>query len=240
VVSVFDVARHGEATYITMEYLEGKSLRAWLRENRRAGREIPLSAAVSILTQVLAGLAEAHRQNIVHRDLKPENVMLVGDPLAGECRLKLLDFAIARALDAGDALTRTGAVVGTPAYMAPEQRAGADAMGPPADLWAAGAMLYEILTEVPPEGRWPAPSEVRPDLPAALDAVVSKALEHHPKRRYASSGEMASALGSLGKTTEKVNEGRLNEAIEDDMVQGLMAQVLRDPEAGLAEARPLQ
>jgi len=194
IVRVFDVSEHEGRYYLTMEYLEGRSLRSWIEENRKADRDVPLEEATRILGGILSGLGEAHRAGVIHRDLKPENVMLAGEPHAEALSVKILDFGIARALGSDEGLTQTGAAVGTPAYMAPEQETSAASVGPEADLYAAGAILYEILMGVAPRGRWGVPSEVRPDLPKAIDGICGKALEAHPKRRFRTGEEFVEAL----------------------------------------------
>jgi len=170
IVAVFDVSEHDGTFFLTMEYLDGQSLRAWIQRNLRAEREVPLETAVRILDGILAGLAEAHRSGIVHRDLKPENVMLLGDPSIEDGTVKILEFGIARALDSVERLTAQGTALGTPIYMAPEQETGAELSGPEADL------------------------------PAALDPIIEKALEHHPRLRFRKAEEFAAALHGICRT----------------------------------------
>src|SRR5688572_15931949 len=165
IVDVYDMGHTPDGRpYLVMELLEGEDLHAVLGHSRRLFVEISLA----IIDQVLAGLGAAHRAGIVHRDLKPENVFLTEDQ--EDCpRVKLLDFGAAQLDDADGSrsrLTREGAVVGTPWYMAPEQ-----AVGRPvdhrADLYAAGVLLFEMLS-----GRLPHPSRTRRE---AMVAVASQA-----------------------------------------------------------------
>ena len=155
------------------------------------------------LVESLASAVEhAHRRGIIHRDLKPSNVMLSeGD------HAKLTDFGLAKRLDAGAGLTETGALLGSPWYMAPEQALG-EVVGPAADIYGLGTILYELLT-----GRTPfagegvlrtlalaaseppcAPRRIRPSVPRDLEAICLKCLEKNPERRYASAGELAADL----------------------------------------------
>ncbi|HEY6461839.1 MAG TPA: serine/threonine-protein kinase, partial [Polyangiaceae bacterium] len=130
--------------YLVMELLEGVPLGAYTQN----GGRVPMAQAVPILQGILAGLAAAHAQGIVHRDLKPDNVFLTraGD---GTFVVKVLDFGIAKVMDAAGGMgsrTRTGMLLGTPAYMSPEQIKNARDVDQRADLWSAGVMFYEMLT----------------------------------------------------------------------------------------------
>ena len=194
IVSVYDVSVGDGVCYLSMEFLDGQSLRGYLLEHLRARREVPLAAACRIVRGILAGLGAAHEAGVVHRDLKPENVMLLGDPAGDDLRVKLLDFGIARALRGQDSLTVAGAAMGTPIYMAPEQETGAETAGPEADLYSAAVIFYELLLGIPPRGRWELPGKVRPGLPSALDAFFETALQSHPARRFASVAAFAAAM----------------------------------------------
>lgn len=208
IVRVFDVATAEDGTpYIVMELLSGVPLSAYTR----AGVRVPMGQAASILQGILAGLSAAHAQGIVHRDLKPENVFLARDP-AGTFTAKLVDFGIAKVMDAAGGMgskTRTGALLGTPAYMSPEQIRNAKDVDARADLWSAGVMLYEMLT-----GRvaFPAPTEyarlaavlntqpprietVDPQF-APLAAFVAQAMEKDRAVRFQTGLEMARALAA--------------------------------------------
>lgn len=206
IAGVFDFGQDGERYYMVMELAEGHDLARLLRE------EGPLSPerSVRIGSQIAFALDHAHAAGVVHRDIKPPNVII------GEAdRVKVTDFGIARAIGEST-LTATGSVLGTAHYISPEQ-AGGGVVGPSADIYALGIVLYEMLTgslpftgdsalavamrhvsdEVPP------PSELNPEIPANLDAVVAGATAKDPNDRFSSAREMADALeGALGSTAE--------------------------------------
>lgn len=200
IVNVYDVATSGGRTYLTMERLDGRTLRDYLAGFVDRDTPVPLAVATAIIDQVLDGLQAAHQAGVVHRDLKPENLMLLGDPAGADLRVKVLDFGIARAVQSGAGLTSATTRIGTPLYLAPEQVTATDNIGPAADLYSLSAVFYELLTGVPPVGRWRRPSEVRADLPAAVDRVIEKGLEPIPRQRYANAAAMREdlqqALGS--------------------------------------------
>ena len=167
IVAVHDFGEHDGECYLVMEYVPGGSL----------AKRIPLppAQAVPILIQVCDALSCAHQQGIVHRDIKPDNILMDGD------RVKVSDFGIARILRQPP-VTASNVAVGTPAYLAPEARAGASP-DPRQDVFALGAMLYEMITGQPPVG-------ALDTLPAALDVVVRRALAPDPAKRYAGADEM--------------------------------------------------
>ncbi|WP_407696420.1 Stk1 family PASTA domain-containing Ser/Thr kinase [Sphaerisporangium corydalis] len=188
VVHVFDQGTDGEHVYLSMEYVPGRTLRDVLRDRGR----LPAREALEIMIPVLAALGAAHQAGMVHRDVKPENVLLTDDG-----RVKVVDFGLARAVDAGNQ-TKTGVMIGTIAYMSPEQvTAGvADARS---DVYAAGVMLFELLTGHQPyqgenpmsvayrhvHDRVPAPSSLAADVPPPLDALVLSATDRDQNRRPA-------------------------------------------------------
>ncbi|WP_438039357.1 serine/threonine-protein kinase [Sorangium sp. So ce128] len=189
--------------WLAMEWLEGEDLAARIA---RAGLGVDDSVALALAAA--EALAAAHAHGVIHRDIKPSNIFLVGgDPR----RIKLIDFGIARLSGATSLHTRTGVVMGTPGYLAPEQARGerADAR---ADVFALGAVLFECLTGRPAFAGTdvlavlarlllePAPRvrELRPDVPPALDALVARLLAKDPAARPASAAEVAAALRALG------------------------------------------
>ena len=181
--------------FLVLEYLEGKNLQQELRD---AG-PFPVERAVGIALQVASALGAAHSQSIIHRDLKSENVFLVERDGRAD-HVKVLDFGVARFASHGEKLTAEGATLGTPECMAPEQLSDPDTVDVRIDIWALGILIYELLAgQTPFHGiagpailysimiDKPAPlHERRPDVPAALDAVVQKALSKKREDRHAS------------------------------------------------------
>jgi eukaryotic-like serine/threonine-protein kinase len=215
IVQVYDTGVDAGRHYIVMEYVEGKSVAQLLQTRGRLGPD----SAVEIGIQACAGLEYAHRQGIIHRDVKPGNLMVIGgpagrrrrdssahDPPTGEMTIKLTDFGIARA-SAQTRLTQVGSVVGTAAYLAPEQARGEEAT-PAADVYALGVVLYQILTgRLPWEGSTLAelairrenerplpPTSYDPDVPETLSRAVLRALEGDVEARYSTARELAAAL----------------------------------------------
>jgi hypothetical protein len=203
IVQVYDTGVDEDRHYIVMEYVEGRSGAQILQ--RQGPVEPEIAAEIGI--QSCAGLDYAHRRGIIHRDVKPGNLMIVGGPVGGgEMVVKLTDFGIARALEQ-TRITQVGSVVGTAAYLAPEQVRGEEAT-PATDVYALGVVLYQFLTgRLPYEGSSLAELAVRqqnekplpPDtynseVPETLGAAVLRALEGDPNRRYASADELAAGL----------------------------------------------
>jgi serine/threonine-protein kinase len=194
---------------LVMEYLEGESVYAVLARERT----LPPARVVPIVGQVALGLAAAHEKRLVHRDLKPGNVFLCTvDGAPGRDAVKLLDFGVARDNSAHAAqLTATGAVIGTPSYMSPEQIRGERELDHRTDVWSLGVLVYECLTGRLPFvgksyqaalagilGEAPTPPSsfvgAQP-LPRALDAWIDRALAKRPEDRFPSVGALADALG---------------------------------------------
>jgi tetratricopeptide (TPR) repeat protein len=205
VVDVYDAGLHGETPYLVMELLRGESLGA------RMTREGPLPAtsASAIVLQALQGIGAAHRAGIVHRDLKPDNLFLAQPPAGGEPVVKIVDFGISKiaAGEAALAATQTGTIMGTPHYMSPEQMRGS-VLDARTDLYSLGAVLFHALTGREPfvaesypalimaivSDDAPSPRSLRPDLPAALESVILRAMAKDRDRRFQSADEFASGL----------------------------------------------
>jgi len=198
VCRVYEFNRLGGVAYTSMEFVEGESLRSVL--NRFGG--LPQRKAVDLALQICSGLKEAHAQGIVHRDLKPENVMI-----DAQGNVKIMDFGIARSMEAGTRLT--GSMVGTPAYMAPEQVAGKP-VDYRTDIYSLGLMLYEMFTGSPAfradnpvavalkqmREEPPLPREVEPNVPVSAERIILKCLEKEPDRRFQSVADLESTLKS--------------------------------------------
>jgi beta-lactam-binding protein with PASTA domain/tRNA A-37 threonylcarbamoyl transferase component Bud32 len=202
IVAVYDTgevaAESGTLPYIVMEYVDGQTL----REIVKTTGPMTQQRVIEVMADVCAALDFSHRHNIIHRDVKPANIMI---NRAGA--VKVMDFGIARALGEGQNVTQTAAVIGTAQYLSPEQARG-EAVDARSDVYAAGCVLFELLTGDPPfTGDTPVavayqhvredprrPSDINPSIPAALDAVVLKALSKNPLNRYQSAAEMRSDL----------------------------------------------
>ena len=193
IVAVYDVGQSNGQPFVSMEFLEGQSLRAWHREKVQSNEDVPLRIAARIIAEIMDGLNAAHTAGVIHRDLKPENIILMSDPADDKAPLKILDFGIARA--AGAALeSGTGTGLGTPRYMAPEQITNADSAGPPADIYSSSVIFYELLVGVLPQGHWQPPSGGRSDVPTGIDELIEKGLSNRPANRAQSASEYRKAL----------------------------------------------
>jgi serine/threonine-protein kinase len=243
IVTVFEIGdEHGEP-YIVMECVDGEPLDKILR----AGSQVSLADKLEILEKICSALGYAHRKNVIHRDVKPANIFVQRDGTA-----KLLDFGIARPekRDGDLNLTRTGTIVGTVPYMAPE-RLRNETLDGRSDIFAAGVVLYQILTgKLPFTGLadpeimfkilrepFPLPSTVNPDCPPSLEYIVDRALAKNPDDRYQTAEEMAADLSTAVSELhqEQINQQlpdaqRLIEAEEFAKARTLLLQLLKlDP-----------
>ncbi len=199
IVQIFDVGNHAGMPYFVLEYCGGGTLADRLR-----GTPLPPREAAQTVARVARAIQAAHERGIVHRDLKPGNVLLdaAGQP-------KVSDFGLARRLEAEVGMTHSGAVLGTPSYMAPEQAAGRIRdVGPATDVYALGAILYECLTGRPPfrgeailetlnqvvTSEPVPPRRLNPAVPRDLESICLKCLQKEPARRYATAAQLADDL----------------------------------------------
>ena len=207
IIRIFDLGHAEGMRFITMEYIDGEDLSSLLVKRGK----LPAAEAVAIVMQVARGLEAAHAEGVVHRDLKPQNIML--DP---QGKVSVMDFGIARSVDASN-MTRTGALMGTPTYMSPEQAQG-QKVDARSDLYTLGIILYELLTgKAPFEADNPmatlvrrlhekpkAPIEVEPGIPKALNEIVLKMLATQAADRYQTASELLRDLD----TWEAARTGR--------------------------------
>ncbi len=229
VVQVYAIGEHEGQPYFSLEYCGGGSLAEKLQ-----GRPQPPCAAAHLVETLARAMQEAHQRQIVHRDLKPANVLLDEDGTP-----KITDFGLAKRLDEVGR-TQSGAIMGTPSYMAPEQANGRVwEIGPPADIYSLGAILYELLTGRPPfqaetaldiilqvvANEPPLPSQSHPDTPRDLEAICVKCLEKDPKRRYASAAELADDL-------RRFQDGEPVRARSVNVLNQLARSLGRDQSAG--------
>jgi serine/threonine-protein kinase len=213
VCPIYDVGEHDEHPYVVMAYVEGRSLAQRLTEQ---GRYEDVAEAVAVIRQLLDGLDAIHRHRIIHRDIKPSNILIneLGQAI-------LADFGLARLEDSDEQLTSDGVVVGSPAYMAPEQAANqATALGPWTDLYSAGVVLFQMLTgQLPFEGSRltvlsriiredpPSPTRVRPDLDLALATVVLTSMAREPRSRFQTARQFDEALANWSRSLSRAPGG---------------------------------
>ncbi len=199
VLQIFEIGQVQDRPFYSMEYVPGGNLDQYLADASFTPRE-----AARLIETLARAVHAAHERGIVHRDLKPANVLIAADGTP-----KIADFGLAKRLDEDSGHTMTGEILGTPAYMSPEQAAGVKDVGPATDIYSLGAILYELLTHRPPfQGASPLdalrqvtgedpvpPSKLVTGLPRDLEAICLKCLEKSPGRRYGSALELADDLG---------------------------------------------
>ncbi|HKQ70592.1 MAG TPA: serine/threonine-protein kinase, partial [Polyangiaceae bacterium] len=222
------------APYMVMEYLEGGDLSQVLQSRG----PLPLEEAVEYVLQAAEAIAQAHVLGIVHRDLKPANLFLLRRP-DNTNAVKVLDFGISKVMpgkgsSSDNAMTRTRTVMGSPLYMSPEQMASTRDVDGRTDIWALGAILYELVAGEPPfnadtmpqlcalilNGPTPSIRSVRPNAPSGLDAVLRRCLEKDPQKRFANIAEFANALGDFAPKRARTSIERISRVIDAASVSG--------------------
>jgi WD40 repeat protein/tRNA A-37 threonylcarbamoyl transferase component Bud32 len=238
IVQLHEVGEHDGLPFFSLEYCDGGSL-----DKKTSGQPLPFREAAELIEKLARAVHYAHSRGVVHRDLKPANILLVSggvvsgessSPAAHDSSLtthhpKITDFGLAKQMDAGSDVSRTGAVLGTPSYMAPEQAQGkVHAVGPPVDIHALGTILYEFLTGRPPFRGDSAldtmrrvmndepipPSRLRPGTPRDLETICLKCLRKPPALRYATAEALAEDLHHYlaGEPISARRVGRLERA----------------------------
>jgi serine/threonine protein kinase len=235
---VHDSGETAGQLWFTMPFVEGESLRDRLRREQ----QLPVEVALRIATDAARALQYAHEHSVIHRDIKPENLLLTKDGST-----LVADFGIAKALSGGDdRLTETGISVGTPAYMSPEQATGDRTLDARTDVYALGAVLYEMLAGEPPftgptaqaviakrfSGEVPRVRRVRPSVPESVELAVIRALAPVPADRFASAIEFARALEPTIATPTATPTVPLGSAVR-------AASVTSQPLRKLARRRPV-
>ncbi|MFH2219898.1 MAG: FHA domain-containing serine/threonine-protein kinase [Pseudomonadota bacterium] len=207
-VAIHDVGIEKKFCYITMEYLEGETLRKYTRSHNL----LPMRKVIDYMADITNALDYAHQQGIIHRDIKPANIMLLKNGM-----VKITDFGTAKIVDLSQ--TQTGVLQGTPYYMSPEQSAG-EKVDKRSDIFSVGVMLFQLLTgKLPFHGAtpWllrneilnqphPDPREYNPEIIEPVVAIIDKSLEKDRKRRYQRASQMAAHLRQVAKTIDEAAE----------------------------------
>lgn len=236
IVNIYDVGMEDGIYYIVMEFVNGKTLKQIIKEKA----PMPYMDVINISRQICQALEHAHSNNIVHRDVKPQNILITQDGI-----VKVTDFGIARA-SSSSTLTNTGSVIGSAYYISPEQARGGYTDGK-ADIYSLGTVMYEMVTgHVPFQGESPVvvalkhiqeevikPSEINPDIPAALEDIILKALEKNSGSRYESAAAMIRDLDRASADPDS----HLNMKYENTGDVTRVMPVIKDSDVSLPRSR---
>ncbi len=219
IVPVFEVSQFEGHPFFSMQYVRGETLAERLKQG-----PVPQRAAARIMVDVCRALDFAHSQGVLHRDVKPSNIMI-----DTQDKVRVTDFGLAKFANSSDNLTRSGAVLGTPSYMSPEQATGrSQLLGPRSDIYSLGAVLYHLLTGRPPfvadspmqlalqvlEHDPPLPRLLEPGIDRDLEMIVQRSIQKPPDLRYATAGELADDLECfLRDEPVKARSGRLGQVV---------------------------
>jgi serine/threonine-protein kinase len=219
IVPVFEVSQFRGHPYFSMQYVRGETLAERLKQG-----PVPQRTAARIMVDVCRAIDFAHSRGVLHRDIKPSNIML-----DEQDQVRVTDFGLAKFADSSDHLTRSGAVVGTPSYMSPEQATGRSRLlGPRSDVYSLGTVLYHLLTGRPPfvadspmqlalqvlEHEPPPPRLLEPSIDRDLEMIVQRSIQKPPDLRYATAGELADDLESfLRDEPVRARSGKLGQVV---------------------------
>jgi serine/threonine-protein kinase len=232
VVDIYDIGEHDGSPFLVMEYLQGEPLGAALERSLLSPQQV-----VRYLIPAMRGVSAAHARGVVHRDLKPDNIFLCKNADGSDREPKVLDFGISKVTSADGALnprlTRTGAVMGTPYYMSPEQLRDAAEIDERTDVYAFGVILYEALTGRVPfdaenysalileiaTGTPKRPRQLRPEIPEGLERIVLKAMARDPDDRYANVDGLGRALEPYSRTSSRAPRKDRKDKDQDEPIE---------------------
>ncbi len=237
IVAALDAGLIGDRYFLVMEFVQGRDLKKWLLKHG----PLPISWSCEVVRQVALGLQHAHERGMVHRDIKPSNLIVSVNLDTGDPHVKIMDFGLSRVVSENSndgTLTRTGIIMGSPDYIAPEQAISAKDADIRADLFSLGCTLFHMLTgQVPFPGNSvmeklmsratvepPRVSSLRSEVPAALDELVAKLLKREPRERFQTPGELADWLATLdleaSAATQEPAEETADEGLETVVLYG--------------------
>jgi serine/threonine protein kinase len=232
IVNMYDVGQEDDIHYIVMEYVDGKTLKEYIREKGRLESE----EAVRIVSQICSALNHAHNNNIVHRDIKPQNILMSKDGIA-----KVADFGIARAVNSATVTMAGANVIGSVHYFSPEQARGGY-VDKKSDIYSLGIVLYEMVTGVVPfEGdsaisvalkhiqeKVTPPGEINPDIPKSIQYIIERAIEKDIDKRYHDTADM---LSDLKRALKEPDGAYVKRAIEDDQATRIIPAIQDIPDS---------